>query len=99
MNYVRKCLQKELIPVIQSPNSTTCPKVKDYAFRTHIDCWTKVPKPIPSFCELPINEVLDIVTTVDLRTMFTRHALTTGLGVLGACWNGLLKDIILGKGV
>lgn len=64
---VRECLQKKLLPSIKNVHTElTCPKLKEFAFETHGDCYVNTAVGV-SVCDLPIQDWVQLVNVVGLK--------------------------------
>lgn len=64
-DYTLVCLQQELVTLlVTSHNINSCAALKDYAFRSHVSCYTQ---PVAPICDLDVSDWFTIATVVDLK--------------------------------
>lgn len=78
---VRKCLQEKLVLKIRPYDDYNCSEIKDYAFESHIDCYTSPPGH-EGFCSLPWKDYLKVLWTI-YPAFF--KSFISGLQVFGKC--------------
>lgn len=59
------CLQEQLAHLLVTSNPVnSCSSLKDYAFRSHVGCYTQ---PVAPVCDLTLGDWVEIVSVVDLK--------------------------------
>lgn len=90
-----RCLQEAIVPVLQISEHPTCNcgNMKDFAFQSHVSCYTK---PGASMCSLGALDMLKIVAVVETKDFLSSVGRAQMLRVAGICLGilpaGDLKD-------
>lgn len=89
----RQCLIESSISLLTSNSSLpTCSQLEDIEFGIHPHCYTSGN---PSFCQLGITDIMNIVKFFDAADLFSRRTLQQFLVVLKNCATGSADPRIL----
>lgn len=96
-----KCLQRRLTPLVMRPivSPVTCEEVMELAFDTHPLCYLDPSMGqglAPSICDLPVQDIGNIVSTVDASDALSLRSARQIAGVASRCANTLaylIQDI------
>ena len=61
---VRKCLQVALVPMLRPYQNPTCEKIRDFAFKSHTQCYLSPFPGAPSICDLSIKDWWQVFWTI-----------------------------------
>lgn len=88
------CLQRALVPYAKGQKSTSCDKLKEYAFGTHPECYVN-----SGVCSLPLDDWSVIVNTVSFTELFSSwDAFKATLQTAGGCtefYTWLIKNKVV----
>ena len=83
-NQTLACLQTALIENLAktSPLVCDCKRLKDFAFQTHVRCYTQQ---AASVCRLPISDLVTIYRIIDSVDLLDPYGLRQILGIIRIC--------------
>ncbi|MGE7965120.1 hypothetical protein ACQKPC_22535 [Pseudomonas sp. NPDC089918] len=65
-----RCLQESIVPRLNldNPTSCNCKTMKDFAYQSHVACYTS---PANSICDLPAEDIYEIYSIVKIKDALT----------------------------
>ena len=80
------CLQEAIVPKlpIDAPATCNCAEMKDFAFRSHVECYTQS---AASVCRLPLADWAKIAQIIDSADLFDRYGASQILDVVNKCFS------------
>ncbi|MGE8131652.1 hypothetical protein ACQKQD_32330 [Methylobacterium sp. NPDC080182] len=86
------CLQEAIIPKLDldHPEKCDCSKMKDFAFQTHISCYSQN---TASICRLPASDWSKIIQTIDTADLLDAYGAKQMLGIVNVCIGQQAGDI------
>ncbi|MGE4133752.1 MAG: hypothetical protein AB7F86_19095 [Bdellovibrionales bacterium] len=90
-DYTLVCLQQSLVSLMITTNPVnTCSQLKDFAFRTHVSCYTQ---PIAPVCNLTLGDWMTIASVVDLKEYADRAGLEQVVQVIRQCGDSVKQQL------
>ena len=86
------CLQKAIAakPSLQSPRTCNCREMKEFAFQTHINCYTQN---AASVCKLPIADWRKIVGIIDTADFIDSYGARQVVATLEMCISNYSSEV------
>jgi hypothetical protein len=83
-DHTLRCLEEKIIPKLplEAPETCNCSEMKEFAFRTHVDCYTQPPF---SICDLPLSDWKKIYSIISVKDLFDKDGAAQVLAVLQIC--------------
>lgn len=87
-----QCLQESIVPKLDldHPEKCDCNKMKDFAFQTHISCYSQ---DAASICRLPASDWSKIIQTIDTADLLDAYGAKQMLGIVNVCIKQQAGDI------
>ncbi len=86
---VRSCLMNELEGFLEEKAPLTCQGLRDFAFGSHPDCYTRS----PSFCDLSLENATRVGLTIDPATILRAESITQIRQTAAICVESLTQRI------
>mgnify|MGYP001551069754 CR=1 FL=1 len=79
-----RCLQETIIPKlpIDAPATCNCAQMKEFAFTSHVACYTQS---AASVCKLPLSDWAEIVRIIDRADLFDSYGASQILEIIKVC--------------
>lgn len=86
------CLQESIVPKLNldHPEKCDCAKMKDFAFQTHVSCYSQNSA---SICRLPASDWAKIIQTIDTADLLDSYGAKQMLSIVNVCIEQRAGDV------
>ena len=86
------CLQESIVPKLNfdHPEKCDCAKMKDFAFQTHVSCYSQ---DSASICRLPASDWAKIIETIDTADLLDSYGARQMLSIVNVCIEQRAEDV------